>query len=225
MSLVKTGRQVKMNNQPGLTYIALLRGVNVGGKNKISMPELKAAFEERSFSNVITYINSGNIIFDSALDETAARKCCEELMEASFGLKIAVCIIPAGELLDALKNAPDWWNSGADSRHNAIFVIPPMTPEQICAEVGEAKPEYEQVAYHGRVIFWSAPLATFSRTRWSKVTQSKAAYGHITIRNANTTTKLAKLVKEMQAASYFSHRPEAPHGSISPDSFTGSPIS
>lgn len=176
-------------------YIALLRGVNVGGNNKISMPELKAAFEGQGFSNVATYINSGNILFDSDLDETAVRDCCERLIEASFGLKIKVCVLLGDELIDALNNAPDWWNVDAGSKHNAIFIIWPMTAEQICVEVGDAKPEYEKVAHYGKVIFWSAPLATFSRTRWSKIAQTKGAYEHITIRNANTTLKLAELVK------------------------------
>ena len=79
-------------------------------------------------------------------------------------------------------------------KHNAIFVIPPATAQQIAQLVGEAKPEYEQVDFYENVIFWSAPLKTFSRTRWSKIVQSKQAYNAITIRNYNTTQKLAQLV-------------------------------
>jgi uncharacterized protein (DUF1697 family) len=176
-------------------YISLLRGVNVGGKNKISMPELKAAFEERGFENVVTYINSGNILFDSDLGLREAKAACENLIETGFGLKIAVCIITAGHLADALGHAPEWWNNGADSKHNAIFVISPATAEEVRSAVGEAKPEYEKVSHYGSVIFWSAPLKTFSRTRWSKIVQNKTVYDLITIRNANTTLKLATLAK------------------------------
>jgi uncharacterized protein (DUF1697 family) len=96
-------------------------------------------------------------------------------------------------LRDALAHAPDWWNTDKDSKHNAIFVIAPATAASVRAEVGEAKPAYERVACHGKVIFWTAPLATFSRTRWSKITQHKAAYNATTIRNANTTLKLLEL--------------------------------
>lgn len=187
--------QVAKKTMRIVKYIALLRGVNVGGNNKVSMPELKTAFEEHGFLNVTTYINSGNILFDSDLDKTAVRKQCEELIEESFGQKITVCVILSNELLDAVKNAPTWWNAGADSKHNVIFVVPPMTPKQICSEVGEVKPKYENVMYYGSVIFWSAPLATFSHTRWSKITKKKTVYEHITIRNANTILKLAELVK------------------------------
>jgi uncharacterized protein (DUF1697 family) len=170
--------------------------VNVGGNNKISMPELKTAYEKRGFANVLTWINSGNILFDSDLGLREAKTACENLIETGFGLKIAVGIIAAGDLADALKNAPEWWNSDADSTHNAIFVIPPATAEEVCSLIGETKPEYEKVSHYGSVIFWSAPLKTYSRTRWSKIVQNKTAYNLITIRNANTTLKLAALAKE-----------------------------
>ena len=181
-----------------MKYIALLRGINVGGNNIIKMADLKAAFENKGFQNVATYINSGNVLFDSELDETAVKSDCEDLIESGFGLKIPVGIISAGELLDALAHAPDWWNSDPESKHNAIFVIPPATTEEICAQVGEIKPEYEKLAYHGKVLFWSAPMETFSRTRLTKIVQSKAAYNAITIRNANTALKLAELVGGVQ---------------------------
>jgi uncharacterized protein (DUF1697 family) len=72
-----------------------------------------------------------------------------------------------------------------------------MTAAEVCARIGEIKPEYESIARHGRVIFWSAPIATFSRTRLTKIVQSKALYNAITIRNANTTLKLAALVENL----------------------------
>ena len=178
-------------------YIALLRGINVGGKNIIKMADLKAAFEKRGFKNISTYINSGNILFDSEMDESSIKTTCENLIAERFGLDIPVCVISAPELSDALAHAPDWWNSDPQSKHNAIFVIPPMTTEEICAQVGEIKPEYEKLAYHGKVLFWSAPIATFSRTRLTKIVQGKAAYNAITIRNANTTLKLAELAGEV----------------------------
>ncbi len=72
-------------------YIALLRGVNVGGKNKISMPELKLAFEEIGFLDVITYINSGNIIFSSnTQDKSKLIRKSESIIEDKFKLSIPV---------------------------------------------------------------------------------------------------------------------------------------
>ncbi len=176
-------------------YIALLRGINVGGKNKVSMPILKEVFEQNGFCDVKTYINSGNIIFSSdKSDETMLKEKCEAIIADKFQLNIPVMIISAEDLAAAINHAPAWWDQDKDSKHNAIFVVPPTTVEEVYQEVGEIKPEYEKVDYYGRVIFWSAPLKTFSRTRWSKVVGS-SVYDSITIRNANTTKQILQLAQ------------------------------
>jgi uncharacterized protein (DUF1697 family) len=178
-------------------YIALLRGINVGGKNKISMPELKKAFEEIGYTEVTTYINSGNVIFFSDHeDQVEIRKNCEQAISENFNLNITVTIISVKELSSALDHAPVWWDTDPQSKHNAIFVIPPATAIEIMEQVGIAKPEYEQVDHYGQIIFWSAPLDTFSKTRWAKIV-GKSAYNHVTIRNANTTKKLVQLSTSM----------------------------
>jgi uncharacterized protein (DUF1697 family) len=179
-----------------IRYIALLRGVNVGGKNIIKMADLKTAFEERGFEDVATYINSGNVVFSSGLDEAAAKEACEKLIAEEFGLDVPVFAMTSEELADALAHAPEWWNNLPDARHDAFFVIPPMTVDEVRARIGAAKEEYEKVAWHGRVIFWSALRATFSRTSWSKLPGYKEMYNAITIRNANTTLKLAEITRE-----------------------------
>jgi uncharacterized protein (DUF1697 family) len=176
-----------------IKYIALLRGINVGGKNKVSMKELKKLLEENDFQEVGTYINSGNIIFSSENSNVEfLKRNCETLIFEKFNLKISLMIISADELIETLDNAPDWWDVDSESKHNAIFVIPPTTVDEVIREVGEAKTAYEWVGSYSRVIFWSAPLKTFSRTRWSKIV-GKPIYNEVTIRNANTVKNLAKL--------------------------------
>lgn len=176
-------------------FIILLRGINVGGKNKVSMKELKELLEMNGFHNVVTYINSGNLIFSSQISDIRILKSdCEALILKKFGLELNAMVISAEDLIEALHNAPDWWDADKESKHNAIFVIPPSTVEEVFNEVGEIKPEYEKVGYFGRVIFWSAPLKTFSRTRWSGVVGS-SVYNSITIRNSNTVKKLAELCR------------------------------
>jgi len=181
-------------------YVALLRGINVGGKNIVPMPELKLAFERQGFHRVITYINSGNVIFESDLEESAVKMACDVLMAENFSLDIPVFVLSAPDLAEALAHAPEWWNKEPDTRDDAFFVIPPMTAAEICAHVGAVKEEYEKVAYHGSVIFWSAPMATFSRTRWSKITKDKAMYRAITVRGAKTALKLQELTAEKEGA-------------------------
>ncbi len=177
-----------------MKYIALLRGINVGGKNKVSMSDLKICFENAGLLNTRTYINSGNVIFDSEeQDTTKLIKKCEGILEKQFGFPNSVAIIDETTLKEALEHVPEWWGDDPNSKHNAIFVIQPATAKEIIADVGEIKPEYEQFYAYKEILFWSAPLKTFSRTRWSKVVGTKA-YQNITIRNANTTKKLLELV-------------------------------
>lgn len=179
-------------------YIAFLRGINVGGKNKVSMSELKELFEQNGFQDVVTYINSGNIIFSSNnSDDKKLKKECELLISNKFQLNIPILVISFKDLLTALNNAPSWWDQDKDSRHNAIFILPSITVDEVFREVGAIKPEYEKVDYYDRVVFWSAPIKTLSRTRWSKVVGSPV-YNSITIRNANTVKKILQLAKSMR---------------------------
>ena len=174
-------------------YIALLRGVNVGGKNIISMLVLKTVFEEDGFLDVRTYINSGNILV--SCDDTeiiVLQQKCKQIIADNFGLDIPVAVISVKDLADALANAPEWWDRDKESKNNMIFVIAPANAEHITKEIGTTKPEYELVAYHGQVIFWTAPIKTFSHTRWSKIA-STSVYSWITIRNANTAKKLLQI--------------------------------
>ena len=179
---------------PTVKYVALLRGINVGGKNKVSMGELRSCFEQIGFNNVSTYINSGNIIFESDITNVLELKeLCEQAIERQFGFLVACLVISRADYLRALAEAPKWWNKDAASKHNTLFVIPPKTTNDIVQEVGQTKPEYEYIKAAKNVIFWSAPLKTFGRTRYGKVAGT-TAYQFITVRNANTTIKIANLL-------------------------------
>lgn len=175
-----------------MKYIALLRGINVGGNNKVPMAELRHCFEAAGFSGVSTYINSGNVIFEAAAQDNAQLvEICEAAIETRVGFRVVCAVISVSELRQALDAAPDWWGKG-DAKHNALFAIAPVTAREIMETVGAAKPEYEKVAMYEPVIFWSAPLKTFSRTRYSTIV-STTVYASVTIRNANTARKLLEL--------------------------------
>ncbi len=176
-------------------YLALLRGINISGKNKVAMPLLKAAFEDMGFGNVRTYINSGNVLFSSE----NKRKCemgvqCHAMIKAKFLIDIPVVIISCKELSEALDNAPEWWDTESDMEviHQAIFPIPPVTIKEVYQAVGAAKPDYEQVGFYQNVIFWSAPRSTLSKTRWYKIANS-SVNNQVTIRNASTIKNLLLL--------------------------------
>lgn len=187
-------------------YVVLLRGINVGGKNKVPMPKLKELFKQNGFRNVVTYINSGNILFSSEnTDEKELKEECEVFIANQFQLHIPVFIIAVNELLTAFNHSPLWWGQDKDSTHNAIFIIPPITVDEVFNQVGATNPEYEKVDSYGKVVFWSAFVKTYSRTRWSKLVGTPL-YDSITIRNANTVRKLSLLAKEYMEKGEFTKK-------------------
>ena len=125
-------------------YIAFLRGINISGKNKIAMPELKASFEAAGFGNVSTYLNSGNVLFTT--DEENIREIIENMIYDTFGLSIPVYVIEAEALKDILQNSPEWWNTGdKDKYDNMIFILSSDTPEKVSELIGEPSEELEVI--------------------------------------------------------------------------------
>ena len=108
-----------------MRYIALLRGINISGKNKISMPELKTALGEKGFADVKTYLNGGNVLLSD--DETDIVKLAEKIRKIifeTFSLEIPVFVISQDELKWLLSKAPSWWGSDSkDIYDNLIFAI------------------------------------------------------------------------------------------------------
>lgn len=174
-------------------YIALLRGINISGKNKIAMSELKKCFAELGFAEIVTYLNSGNVIFSSAIEDKDVLSNKVQLMiRDRFHLEIPVFIILQEELAELLKNAPDWW--GDDNREiydNLIFLMPPLSYEEFYDEIGVPKAEYESVYHYKNVVFWSFSRKDYQKTNWWSKTAGSGVSGRITIRTANTVRKIA----------------------------------
>ena len=173
-------------------YIALLRGINISGKNKISMSELKQGFAEHGFTEVVTYLNSGNVIFSSAIDDEATlAKKIELLIKERFDLNIPVFVVLQEELKELLNHAPDWW--GDDNKEiydNLIFMLPPLSYEEFYDVIGNPKAEYENVQSYSNVIFWSFIRKDYQKTNWWSGTARSNISGKITIRTANTVRKI-----------------------------------
>ena len=176
-------------------YIAFLRGINISGKNKISMAELKKNFEELGFEEVKTYLNSGNVIFLS--DEENIGKLTiqiETMIKEYFGFDIPIFCISQEELEDILQNAPDWWgNENKEIYDNLIFIMPPATFSDVFNEIGEPKEELEKIRNYKDVIFWSFSRKDYQKTNWWSKTASTNISGKLTIRTSNTVRKLAKM--------------------------------
>lgn len=174
-------------------YIALLRGINISGKNKIAMSELKKRFAELGFEAVATYLNSGNVIFSSDIDDQNVLSNKIELMiKDKFDLdNIPAFIVLQEELEELLNNAPDWW--GDDNKEiydNLIFIMHPLSYAEFYDEIGNPNEEYEKVHNYKNVIFWSFSRKDYQKTNWWSKTASSKVSNKITIRTANTVRKI-----------------------------------
>lgn len=177
-------------------YVVLLRGINVGGNNIISMKILKDKLIEHGFYDVITYINSGNILLKSLIvDKIIVKTEIEKLILSVFNLSIIACVITVDELLEMKQKCPEWWGIDKDSRHNALFVIPPMTSIQVMNQIGELNPEIEKCEYSDQILFWEVKNDFYSKSKYSKIL-GKLYYSSLTIRNANTFNKLVELCQK-----------------------------
>ena len=175
-------------------YIALLRGINISGKNKIPMAELKEGLETLGFQEVKTYLNSGNVVFSSQDDAGNLTNRIEEMIKSRFALDIPVFVLPKEALADILHNAPEWWgNDGKEIYDNLIFILPPAKFSDVYAEIGAPKEGLEKIENYKDAIFWSFSRKSYQKTNWWSKTASAKISPKLTIRTANTVRKLAAM--------------------------------
>lgn len=173
-------------------YLALLRGVNVGGKNKVTMRDLVTAMTEDGFTDVKSYINSGNILFSSDSNKDLEKKVVAAIKRHS-GLDIDVVVIEAGRWRKIVADAPKDWGRPGDWKHNILVMIPPGTTNEVFEEIGELKPEYESMVAGDGVVYQSISFKYFGRARSGKLA-GNGIYKKMTIRNYNTAIKLSDLL-------------------------------
>lgn len=169
----------------------------MGGNNKVAMSELRACFEAQGFTNVSTYINSGNVLFSSDIaDVVKLVKTCESAIEKQFGFPVVVTVISAMDYADALAHAPLWWDSvdRTKIRSDALFVIPPTTAKEVLEVLRQKANAPDKFAIHGQVVFWSLPMEAYNKSVVPKIIGTPI-YRRITIRASTTTKKLANLLE------------------------------
>ena len=177
-------------------FVALLRGVNVGGNNMISMKSLKESFTTMGFKQVTTYINSGNIVFKSKEDD--ARKLeskIEKMLSRDYQLDSKVVVRSLSEMEKLVKNLPRSWDGDSSWRHNVIFLRHTIDSEKILAEL-PAKSDIEEIVYRPGTLLWSAQATQLNQTNLAKLA-SRKIFHDMTVRNLNTTKKLYELMKKV----------------------------
>ena len=179
-----------------MRYLALLRGINVGGNTLIKMAALKECFESLGFQKVRTYINSGNVIFETdESNTTALARMIEERIEQSFSHSVKVVVFSRDEWRDIIEAAPQQWGSDMERyRYNLLVLLPPTTAQDAIEQCGQPKPDIEFAEAGERVIYQGAQWKAITRTNYAKIV-GKPIYKQMTIRNYNTSIKLLSLLE------------------------------
>ena len=176
-------------------YVALLRGINVGGNNLIKMAELKACFEAQRFRDVATYIQSGNVIFETNESTTAKLTLkLEKLLAATFNYQACVVVRSRKEIQGIVERAPKGFGSeAAKYRYDVIFLKEPLTAAVAMKSVLVKQGVDEAHAGRG-ALYFSRLISKASQSQLSRLV-SQPVYKSMTIRNWNTTTKLLELLQ------------------------------
>jgi uncharacterized protein (DUF1697 family) len=169
-------------------YIALLRGINVGGTGLLPMKDLAALCEDLGFTSVRTYIQSGNAIFESTAKEEPVRAHLEKALETRMGKKIDVMVRTPGELRAALEGNPF---PGKDPAKVAVaFLLEPPLKDLL---KGVVAPGGEEVQLGRRLLYIYYPDGMGR----SKLKLPRM--GPMTVRNINTVGKLVAMAEAADA--------------------------
>ena len=178
------------------SYVALLRGINVGGRNLIKMPALKACFEANGFEDVATYIQSGNVLFASVGTKTAElTERIEAMLGEAFGYAATVVVRSHKQMRVIVDRAPDRFGSQpAKFRYDIIFLKEPLTAKTAMKSV-PTKPGVDEAHAGTGVLYFSRLISKATQSRLNRIISSPI-YPSMTIRNWNTTTKLRLMMDE-----------------------------
>lgn len=178
-------------------YIALLRGINVGGNNIIKMEALRTALTADGFQSVSTYIQSGNVLFVS--DNPNARELAEQIemcIVSEFSVTVPAVVFSREQWTSIIAAAPLWWGSDARWKHNLIALLPPLEAKSVGTAVGQLKPDIETMLAGENVVYQSLSIEHFGKTTSGKLA-SNPIYKHMTIRAYSTSHKLLERLNTM----------------------------
>ena len=180
-----------------MRYALLLRGINVGGKHRVSMDRLKADLMELGFRSVVSYINSGNLFFDSNEPEEVIWHTLTRYFDATYDFPVSFIIISAAALQQEVAQLPSWWQDDTAYRRDALFYLPEADKTAIEAEAATWANSREQL-YFGRTAFFycNHDQADYLTSNYHKKLLKARFYKQLTIRSGKTFQKIIELTLE-----------------------------
>ena len=175
-------------------YVALLRGINVGGRNPVAMADLRAAFETEGYNAVSTYIQSGNVLFESDAPSDSLEDELEAMLERRLGFPLVVVVRSHRQLRNIVDKAPNGFGAAPDTYHSdVIFLKGPLSSRQ-AMRVVELREGVDQAWTGSGVLYFARVSARRTQSRMSRIVGTPE-YQQMTIRSWTTTTKLLGLLE------------------------------
>ncbi len=176
-----------------MKYVALLRGINVGGNNSISMAKLKECFDSLGFKDVKTYINTGNVIFSSTKSETSLVHAIEKCIQDNFGLNVPVVIRTKDHIEKVVEDIPKEWVNDTDMRTDVLFLWDEVDYPTILDEI-QVNPDVDHLIYTKGAVIWNYDRINYSKTKLRNFIGTRV-YKLMTARNVNTVRKIRDLMQ------------------------------
>ena len=178
--------------------MALLRGINVGGKNLLRMPDLADSFRDAGYRDVRTYLQSGNVLFRAARQKGPKLEATvEAMLEERFGMRLLVVIRSRDEIAQTIDAAPA--DHGSPSlRSDVFFLKHPLTAEEALADLPELREGVDSVAPGPGAIYFSRVAAKATKTRIQRF-MAMPVFQQMTVRTWRTCTGLLEKLDEAEA--------------------------
>ena len=177
-----------------MKYVALLRGINVGKGARVPMKTLKALFEGIGLSNVVTYLNSGNVVFESTRSASELTRLIEDELESAFGEKIPTLVKTSSEVIAIAESIPSEWGSGEGEQTCVAYLFSDVDKPGLVSEL-PVRMEFLSIFYTPGAIVWNIKRENYNRSHITKIA-GHGSYAGMTTRNVNTARKLAALCAE-----------------------------
>lgn len=176
-----------------MRYVALLRGINVGGKNRVAMQQLKTVFEQAGCSDVRTYINSGNVVFTDTRELPDVHAVLVAAIESDFGFPIAIQLRTQSNIKGLIDKIPADWQNDTEQRTDVMFLDDTIKSTDLDAYVVINPALDERIIRTDSELIWNIARVNVTKGNGIKLIGTDI-YKHMTIRNVNTVRKLAALL-------------------------------
>lgn len=176
-----------------MRYVALLRGINVGGKNKVDMATLKETFGRAGCDDVVTYINSGNVVFSDDRDAARLTDILEDTIEEDFGKRHKVLLRDIDSVRKVVDAVPDTWVNDKTMRTRVLFLWEDVDSVEILDQL-PVRDGIDEIEYLPGAIVWRVDIENVTKSGQARLAGTKL-YKAMTIRNINTVRKVAELME------------------------------